>query len=62
MGLNPGAVYWMDMTFFTLVCCENFYCLFEKTKNKQKGAGLSQFVQRKTKQKQDRYQPTGLQQ
>ena len=23
VGLNPGTVYWMDMTFFTLICCKN---------------------------------------
>ena len=22
-GSNPGAVYWMDMIFFTLICCKN---------------------------------------
>ena len=40
----PGAVYWMDMTFFTLICCKNcsghilfnLTSLFEKTKNKWK--------------------------
>ena len=21
--MNPSAVYWMDMTFFTLICCKN---------------------------------------
>ena len=31
VGSNPAAVYWMDMTFFTLICC-----LFEKTENKLK--------------------------
>ena len=30
MGSNPGAMYWIDMT----------YCLFEKTKNKQKEVGV----------------------
>ena len=23
VGLNPGTIYWMDMTFFTLICCKN---------------------------------------
>ena len=22
IGSNPGAVYWMDMTFSTLICCK----------------------------------------
>ena len=36
VGLNPGAVYWMDITFFTLICCKKLYCLFEKTVKKRK--------------------------
>ena len=28
VGLNPGAIFWMDMTFFTLIYCKNcFVCL-----------------------------------
>ena len=27
MGSNPGAVYWMEKTFFTLICCKKLYCL-----------------------------------
>ena len=29
MGSNPGTIYWMDMTFFTLMCCINCndFCL-----------------------------------
>ena len=23
VGSNPGTVYWMDMTFFTFICCKN---------------------------------------
>ena len=34
VGSNPGAVYWMDMTFFTL------YCLFEKTEINEKEAKI----------------------
>ena len=40
MGSNPGAVNWMDMTFFTLNCCINCFDLFEKTENNQKEAGV----------------------
>ena len=34
VGSNPGALYWMDMTFFTLICCKKLYCLSEKTEFK----------------------------
>ena len=40
VGSNPGAVNWMDMTFFTLNCCINCFDLFEKTENNQKEAGV----------------------
>ena len=23
VGSNPSAIYWMDMIFFTLICCKN---------------------------------------
>ena len=36
MGSNPGAVYWMDMTFFHIDLLQELHCLFEKTKNKVK--------------------------
>ena len=32
---NPGAGYWMDMTFFRIdLLFKKLYCLFEKTENK----------------------------
>ena len=34
VGSNPGAIYWMDIDHIDLL-----YCLFKKTKNKQKEAG-----------------------
>ena len=40
VGSNPGVIYWMDMTFFTLICCKRLYCLLEKTKNKRKSGPL----------------------
>ena len=43
VGSNPGAVNWMEMTFLTLICCKILYCLFEKTENKRKGAGVGPF-------------------
>ena len=44
MGSNPGTVYWMELTFFTLICCKNCIdvCL-EKTENKRK-RGLGWFI------------------
>ena len=38
---NPGTIYWMDLTFFTCICCKNCIVLFEKTENKQIEAGLA---------------------
>ena len=38
MGLNPGAVYGMDMPFLTLICCVNCIVCFEKTENIRKEA------------------------
>ena len=35
-GSNPGAVYWMDLTFFHIDLLKKMYCLFEKTENKRK--------------------------
>ena len=35
-GSNPGNVYWMDMTFIHIDLLYEWYCLFEKTENKQK--------------------------
>ena len=34
--MNPGTVYWMDMTFVNIDLLLKFYCLFEKTENKRK--------------------------
>ena len=36
MGSNPGALYWMDLTFFHIYWLYKLYCLFEKTENKLK--------------------------
>ena len=46
VGLNPSAVYWMDMTFFHMFCCKKLYCMFEKTENKQKEAGMAHFLKK----------------
>ena len=45
VGSNPGAVYWMDMTFFHIDLLRELHCLLEKTKNKQKKMPvLAQFL------------------
>ena len=37
MGLNPGAVCWMDTwTFFHIDLLQKLYYLFQKTENKMK--------------------------
>ena len=36
VGLNPGAIYWMELIFFNINLLQKLYCLFEKTQNKQK--------------------------
>ena len=33
----------MDMTFFLIELLQKLYCLFEKTENKQKEAGVGPF-------------------
>ena len=48
MGSNPSAVYWMDMTFFTLICCTNCsgVCL-KRPKISEKEAGVGPFFKKK---------------
>ena len=42
---NPGAVYWMDMTFFTLICCKNSNCAcLKRLKINEKEAGVGPFL------------------
>ena len=43
MGSNPGAPYWMDMTFFTLICCKNCIVCLKRPKISEKEAGVAQF-------------------
>ena len=43
MGSNPSAVYWMYMTFFTLICCKNCIVCLKRLKIKEKDAGVSPF-------------------
>ena len=47
VGLNPGTVYWMDMTFFHIDLLLKLYCLFEKTKKiNEKEAGVGPFYKK----------------
>ena len=43
MGWNPGTGYWMDMTFFTLICCKNCIVCLKRPKIKEKEAGVRPF-------------------
>ena len=45
MSSNPGTVYWMDMTFFTLICCRNCNDVFlKRPKINEKEAGVGTFL------------------
>ena len=43
MCSNPGAIYWMDMPFFTLICCKNCIVCLKRPKLNQKRPGLADF-------------------
>ena len=43
VGLNPCAISWMDMTFFTLICCKNCVVCLKRPKIKEKEAGDGRF-------------------
>ena len=47
VGSNPGTVHWMDMTFFTLICCKNCndICL-KRPKINKKEAGSAHFIKK----------------
>ena len=44
VGLNPGTGYWMDMTFFTLICCKNCIACLKRPKINKKEAGFGPFL------------------
>ena len=46
VGSNPGAGYWMDMTFFTLICCKNCIVCLKKTKINKKEAGMAHILKK----------------
>ena len=41
VGSNPGAVYWVGMTFFTLICCK--IVGLKRAKISEKGPRLAYF-------------------
>ena len=43
MGLNAGAVYWIDMAFFALICCKNCIVSLGRPKINKKEAGVCPF-------------------
>ena len=40
VGSNPGTVYWMDMTFFTLICCKKCIDCLKRPKINEQEAGI----------------------
>ena len=48
MVLNPGAIYWMDMTFFTLICCKKCIVCLKRLKINKKEAGIGPFFKKRT--------------
>ena len=45
-GLNPSAGYWMEMTFFTLICCKNCIVCLKRPKINEKEAGVGPFLKK----------------
>ena len=43
VGSNTGAIYWMDMIFFTLICCKNCIVCLKRPKISKKRLGLADF-------------------
>ena len=39
-GFDPSAGYWMDMTFFTFICCKNCIVCLKRPKINKKEAGV----------------------
>ena len=59
VGLNTGAVYWMNIwTFFTLICYKNCIACLKRPKISKKEAGLAHFRIRKNIQIQSSYCPS----
>ena len=47
MGSNPSTVYWMGMTFFTLICCKNCIVCLKRPKINEKEAGVAHFFKKR---------------
>ena len=43
VGSNPSDTYWMDMTFFTLICFKNCIVCLKRPKINKKEAGVGPF-------------------
>ena len=41
--LNPGAIYWMDMTFLTLICCKIWIVCLKRPKINEKETRIGPF-------------------
>ena len=48
MGLNPGAVFWMYMPFFTLISCKHCIVCWKRPKINKKRLELVHFFKKKT--------------
>ena len=40
VGWNPGTVYWLDIEFFTLICCRNCILCLKRPKINKKEPGV----------------------
>ena len=49
VGLNPGAIYWMDMTFCTLIYCKNCFVCLKRPKINEKEAKVGPFFKKTVK-------------
>ena len=45
MELNPGVVYWMEMTFFTLIRCKNCIVCLKRPKMNETEARVGPFLE-----------------
>ena len=48
VGSNPGTVYWMDMAFFTMICCENCIVCLKRPKINDKEPRVAHFFKKMT--------------
>ena len=50
VGSNPGAIYRMDMTFFTLICIKNCIVCLKRLKINEKEAVVGPYKNRNNKE------------